>query len=68
MTWSREVIRRLGIFYVILIGCLGLGNALENYLILEHSIPKTIAGPCNAFLFLFLIIWITSQLKFEPIR
>jgi hypothetical protein len=68
MTWSREVIRRLGIFYVILIGCLSLGRALENYLMIEHNISETIAGPCNMFLFLFLIIWTTGQLKFEPIR
>lgn len=68
MTWSREVIRRLGIFYVILIGCLSLGRALENYLMIEHNISETIAGPCNMFFFLFLLIWSTGQLKFEPIR
>ena len=68
MTWSREVIRRLGIFYVILIGCLSLGRALENYLMIEENVPKHIAGPCNMFLFLYLLIWTTSKLKFEPIR
>ena len=68
MTWSKEVIRRLGIFYVILIGCLSLGRALENYLMIEENVPKHIAGPCNAFLFLFLLIWSVGQLKFEPIR
>ena len=68
MTWSREVIRRLGIFYVILIGCLSLGRALENYLMMEENVPEHIAGPCNMFLFLYLLIWTTSKLKFEPIR
>jgi len=68
MTWSKEVCRRLLIFYVILIGCISLGIALQNYLMIEHNISETIAGLCNAFLFLFLIIWTTGQLKFEPIR
>jgi len=68
MTWSKEVLRRLGIFYVILLGCLSLGKALEGYLMEYHNIPMTIAGPCNMFLFLYLIIWSTGQLKFERIR
>lgn len=68
MKTIREIIRRLMIFYVILIGCLSLGKTLEGYLMIEYQVPETIAGPCNMFFFLYLIIWSTGQLKFEPIR
>jgi putative effector of murein hydrolase LrgA (UPF0299 family) len=68
MNWIREVTRRLGIFYIILMGCLALGGALENYLMIEEKIPKYITGPLNMFLFLFLLIWSVGQLKFEPLR
>jgi len=68
MTWSREVIRRLLVFYVILVGCLSLGKAMEGYLIDYHNIPLTIAGPINMCLFLYLLIKTIGLLKFEVIR
>jgi len=68
MRIAKEIIRRLAIFYVILIGCLSLGRALENYLMIEQGVPKYITGHINMFSFLFLLIWITGHLKFEPIR
>ena len=68
MRIAKEIIRRLAILYVILIGCLSLGRALENYLMIEEGVPKYMAGHINMFSFLFWLIWITGHLKFEPIR
>ena len=67
MTYFKEVNRRLSIFYIILVGCLGLGSGAEGAL-MSQGIPLTIAGPVNMFLFLYLIIWSTRQLKFERIQ
>jgi hypothetical protein len=64
----KEITRRLVIFYVILIGCLSLSRALEKYLTIEEGVPKYITGHINMFSFLFLLIWVTGHLKFEPIR
>jgi hypothetical protein len=68
MTWSKEVCRRLLVFYVILCGCLAIGQALEGYLMEYQNMPKHIAGPINMCLFLYVLIKTIGYLKFERIK
>lgn len=67
MIWIKEVIRRLALFYVVLFGCIGLSRASKNYM-LSQGVELHIAGPISMFVFVFIMIWTTGQLKFERIQ
>ena len=67
MNYFKDVLRRLFVLFVIICGCLALGQITENYIV-AHGFSLKLAGPVNACLVLLILIKTTSYLKFERIR
>lgn len=67
MDFIKEIIRRLTVFAIIVVGSLGIGKMAEIILV-RNGFPELYGELVNMVAFVFLILFSFRELKFEEIR
>jgi len=67
MDFIKEIIRRLTIFAIIVVGSLGIGKMAEIILV-RNGFPELYGELVNMVAFVFLILFSFRELKFEEMR